>query len=54
MSEINDIEKIPEDIFPINLKLIQLYQRSEPRLMTKYKNGTYNNVFEVLMAILNL
>ena len=41
MSEINDIKEIPEGTFSINLKLIQKYQRSEPSLMDKYKNGAY-------------
>ena len=27
MSEINDIKELPEGTFPINLKLIQKYQR---------------------------
>ena len=42
VSEINDIKEISVGNFPINLKLIQKYQRSEPILMTKYKNGTYH------------
>ena len=42
MSEINDTEEILEGTFPIHLKLIQKYQRSEPSLMAKYKNGTYH------------
>ena len=42
MSEINDIEELPEDTFLINLKLIQKYQRLEPSMIAKYKNGTYH------------
>ena len=42
MSEINDSEEIVEGTFPINLKFIKQYQRSEPSLMPKYKNGTYH------------
>ena len=41
MSEINDIEEIPEGTFPINLKFIKTYQRLEPSIITKYKDGTY-------------
>ena len=37
VSEINDTNKIPEGNFPINLKLIKQYQRTEPILMDKYK-----------------
>ena len=32
MSEIDDIEELPEGTFPINLKLIQKYQRTEPSI----------------------
>ena len=42
MSEINDIEKVHEGTFPINSKLIQKYQRSEPSIIDKYKYGTYH------------
>ena len=42
MSEINDIEEIPEGGFPINLKLIAKYQWKEPSLLAKYKDGTYH------------
>ena len=41
MSKINDTEELTESIFPINLKLIQKYQRSEPRIIAKYNNGMY-------------
>ena len=41
MSEINDIKKIHEVTFHIYLKLIKKYQRNEPSLLAKYKNGTY-------------
>ena len=42
MSGINDIEEIPEGTFPINLKLIQKYQRSGPIITAKCKYGTYH------------
>ena len=42
MSEINDIKELPEGTFPINLKLIQKYQREEPSIIAKYKDGTYH------------
>ena len=42
MSEINYIKEIPEVTFPINLKIIENYQRTEPSLMAKYKYGTYH------------
>ena len=42
MSEIKDIEELPEGNFPINLKLIQQYQRKEPRIRAKYKTGMYH------------
>ena len=42
MSEINDTEELPEVNFPINQKLIQKYQRAEPRITAKYKNSTYH------------
>ena len=35
VSEINDIEELPEGNFPINLKLIKKYQRTEPSLIAK-------------------
>ena len=41
MSEINDTKKIHEGTFPINLKLIEQYQRKYPSLLDKYKDGTY-------------
>ena len=41
MSEINEIKEIPRGTFPINLKFMQQYQRAEPSLMGKYKNGRY-------------
>ena len=37
VSEINDMEEISEVTFPINLKLIQRYQRAEPSVMDIYK-----------------
>ena len=42
MSEINDTKEIPEGIFPINLRLTQKHQRSEPSIKVKYKDGTYH------------
>ena len=42
MSEINDIKKLPEGNFPINLKLIQEYQLLEYSIIVKYKCGTYH------------
>ena len=42
MSEINDIEEIPEGNFPINLKLVQKYQQVEPIITAKYNEGTYH------------
>ena len=45
MSEINDIEEIPEDTFPINLKLIKIYQLLEPSIKAKYTYGTYQQGF---------
>ena len=41
MSEINDIEKLPEGIFPFNLKFTQKYQWKKPIIKAKYKYGTY-------------
>ena len=45
VSEINDTEELSEGNFPINLKIIQKYQRREPRIIAKYKNGTYHKFF---------
>ena len=42
MSEINDIGEIPKDAFPINLKLITKYKRTEPILMAKYNYSKYH------------
>ena len=41
MSELNDIEEIPEGGFPINLIMIKK-QREEPSITAKYKDGTYH------------
>ena len=41
MSEINDTEETPAGNFPTDLKLTAQYQRTEPILMAKYKEGTY-------------
>ena len=56
MSEINDIRKIPESNFPINLKFIQQHQQSQPRIISKYKYGIYHKVFfvDAVMKRLNL
>ena len=45
MSEINNIEELPEGKFSITLKLIQKYQRLEPSIIAKYKTGTYQEGF---------
>ena len=42
MSEINCTKELPGFNFPINLKLIQKYQRLEPSIIAKYKNGKYH------------
>ena len=44
MLEINDIEELPEGIFLINLNLIKKYQRTEPIIKDKFKNGNYHKV----------
>ena len=44
MSEINNIEEIPQGTFPINLKLIKPHQRLEPSITAKYNTGTYQKV----------
>ena len=41
MSEINNIEELPEGIFPINLKTIDQYQQKYPSLKAKYEMGTH-------------
>ena len=41
MSEINDTKGLTEDIFPIDLKLFNQYQREDPRIMDKYTMGTH-------------
>ena len=38
VSEINDIKEISQGTFPFNLKLVEKYQQTEPRLMAKYKD----------------
>ena len=45
MSEINDIEEIFEGSFPINIELIQKYQRTQSIIKAKYKDGTYHKGF---------
>ena len=41
MSEINDTQEIPEEIFSINFKIIDLYQKQDPSLEDIYTTGTY-------------
>ena len=41
MSEINDTEELTEVNFPINLKLIEQYQRKDPSLKDKCELGAY-------------
>ena len=41
MSEINDIEKLTDVIFTIDLKNIDKYQHKDPILEAKYTTGTY-------------
>ena len=41
MSEINDTQEVLEDIFSINFKIIDLYQRKDPSLEDIYNTGTY-------------
>ena len=36
------MKEIPEGTFPINLKLIQRYQRLKPSIRAKYKDGAYH------------
>ena len=38
MSEINDIDELPEGIVPVKLEIIYRYQHKDPILMDKYKN----------------
>ena len=42
MSEINDIKELSNGTFLISLKLIRKYQREEPSIIDKYKDGTYH------------
>ena len=44
VSEINDTEEIPEGNFPINLKLIQKYQREEPSIKDFHRQNINNNL----------
>ena len=41
MPEINDTKEIPEGFFPIILKSIKKYQRLEPSITAKNKDGKY-------------
>ena len=42
MSEIYDIEEIPEGSYLIILKLIAKYKWSQPIIMAKYEDGMYH------------
>ena len=39
MSQINDIEELPEVILSVNLKLNYQYQFKDPRSTVKFKTG---------------
>ena len=54
VSEINDIEELPEGFFPVNLKLIAKYQQQEPIIRYKYKYGTYHKGYSVEVVIFSL
>ena len=55
MSENNDTEELPEGTFPINLKLIQKYQRQEPIIIAKIIKLVRNiRVISVELVILIL
>ena len=41
VSETNDTKELPEGTFPINFKLTQKYQQTEPSIKFEYKDGTY-------------
>ena len=43
MLRINDINKLPEGIFPVKLKIINQYQQKYPSLIAKYKTGKYES-----------
>ena len=45
MSDINNIEELPEFSLPINLKSMDKYQRKYPILMAKYKNIIYKTSY---------
>ena len=45
MSEICDIDKLPESIFPINFKIIDRYQWKDPSLMAQLKTGKYKRSY---------
>ena len=44
MSEINDIEELPEGIFLL-IKSDKIYKRQEPSIKSKYKYGTYHKSY---------
>ena len=43
MSEIYDIEELPEGTFPLSFNLIDRYQREEPFLTGKIKCAEFTN-----------
>ena len=54
VSEINDTEELPEGNFPINLKLIYLYQPIDTSLMAKYTSGAYQKGYFCWGSNINL
>ena len=54
MSEINDAKEVPEGIFPINLKKIDQYQQKDPKLLAKYKEGTFQKGYFCGVININL
>ena len=54
MSEINDIEEIPEDVFPIHLTLIDHYEQKQPILMAKYNECIYKTGYICEVSNINL
>ena len=45
MPEINETEELTDDVLPIQLKIIDEYQRKDPILKAKYEMGTYQKWF---------
>ena len=57
MSEINNIEELPEVIFPNNLRLIDQYQRNDPIPMAKYckhiyRNGSFHGISNINLNLI--